>query len=84
MKRSLSETLRAVGRGEQIRVTVRGRAVADLVPATAATGDDGLRALVAAGRVVPASRSRPARAPRLVKSLSSASALVLAERDAER
>jgi prevent-host-death family protein len=83
LKRSLSETLRAVGRGEQIRVTVRGRAVADLVPAGAATGDDRLRELVAAGRVVPPSRSRPARAPRLVKSRKSASALVLAERDAE-
>jgi prevent-host-death family protein len=84
LKRSLSETLRAVGRGEQIRVTVRGRAVADLVPAGAAADDDRLRALVAAGRIVPPSTSRPARAPRLVKSPSSASALVLADRDAER
>jgi prevent-host-death family protein len=84
LKRSLSETLRAVARGEQIRVTVRGRAVADLVPAGAAAGDDRLRGLVAAGRVVPPSRARPARAPRLVKSRRSASALVLADRDAER
>jgi prevent-host-death family protein len=84
LKRSLSETLRAVGRGEQIRVTVRGRAVADLVPAGAAVGDDRLRELVAAGRVVPPGRSRPPRAPRLVKGRSSASALVLADRDAER
>jgi prevent-host-death family protein len=84
LKRTLSETLRAVARGEQIRVTVRGRAVADLVPAGAAAGDDRLRELVAAGRVVPPSMSRPARAPRLVKSRGSASALVLADRDAER
>ena len=84
LKRSLSETLRAVGRGEQIRVTVRGRAVADIVPAGASAGDDRLRELVAAGRVVPPAKARPVRAPRLAKSRGSASAVVLAERDAER
>jgi prevent-host-death family protein len=84
LKRSLSATLRAVARGEQVRVTVRGRAIADIVPAGAAAGDDRLRELVAAGRVVPPSRSRPSRAPRLAKGRGSASALVLAERDAER
>jgi prevent-host-death family protein len=83
LKQSLSETLKAVGRGEQVRVTVRGKAIADIVPAGVAS-DDRLRELVAQGRVVPPSRSRPARAPRLVKSSMSASALVLAERDAER
>jgi prevent-host-death family protein len=84
LKQSLSATLRAVGRGEQIRVTVRGRAVADIVPAGAAAGDDRLRELVAAGRVVPPSRSRPPRAPRLTESRRSASAQVLADRDTER
>jgi prevent-host-death family protein len=84
LKQSLSETLRAVGRGEQIRVTVRGRPVADIVPAGAAAGDDRLRELVAEGRLVPPARTRPARAPRLVRGRGSASALVLAERDAER
>lgn len=83
LKQSLSEALKAVGRGEQIRVTVRGRAVADIVPAGAAGGDR-LRELVAEGRVVPPARSRPARAPRLASSAVSASALVLSERDAER
>ena len=84
LKQSLSETLKAVGRGEQVRVTVRGKAVADIVPAGAADDDDRLRELVAQGRVVPPSRSRPARAPRLAKSTTSASGLVLAERNAER
>ncbi len=84
LKQSLSETLRAVGRGEQVRVTVRGRAVADIVPAGASMGDDRLRELVAAGRVVPPAKTRPVRAPRLAKRRGSASALVLAERDAER
>ena len=83
LKQSLSETLKAVGRGEQVRVTVRGKAVADIVPAGVA-GDDQLRELVAQGRVVPPSRSRPPRAPRLAKGRTSASALVLADRDAER
>lgn len=83
LKRSLSETLQAVGRGEQIRVTVRGRAIADIVPA-GAEGEDPLRELVAEGRVVPPSRSRPTRAPRLVTGHTSATALVLSERDAER
>jgi prevent-host-death family protein len=84
LKQSLSKTLRAVGRGEQVRVTVRGRPVADIVPAGAAAGDDRLRALVAEGRVVPPARARPRRAPNLAKGRRSASSLVLAERDAER
>ncbi len=84
LKRSLSETLRAVGRGEQIRVTVRGRAVADIVPAAASAGNDPLRDLVAEGRVVPPARTRPSRAPALIQGRASASDLVLSEREAER
>ena len=83
LKRSLSETLRAVASGAQVRVTVRGRPVADIVPAAAAAGDDRLRSLVAEGRLTPAARAHPARAPRLARTTRSASALVLAERDAE-
>ncbi|HMH46818.1 MAG TPA: type II toxin-antitoxin system prevent-host-death family antitoxin [Solirubrobacteraceae bacterium] len=84
LKQSLSETLRAVGRGQQVRVTVRGKAVADIVPAGAAASDDRIRELVAEGRVVVPSRARPRRAPRLAKSRRSASSLVLSEREAER
>ncbi|MDQ3849670.1 MAG: type II toxin-antitoxin system prevent-host-death family antitoxin [Actinomycetota bacterium] len=84
LKQSLSETLRAVGRGEQVRVTLRGRPLADIVPAGAAVVDDQLRELVANGRVVPPARARPLRAPNLRKGHRSASSLVLAERDAER
>jgi prevent-host-death family protein len=83
LKETLSETLRAVGRGEQIRVTLRGRPIADIVPAGIAGRDD-LRELVAAGRVVPPSLSRPTRAPRLATAHTSASAVVLSERDAKR
>jgi prevent-host-death family protein len=84
LKQSLSETLRAVGRGQQVRVTVRGKAVADIVPAGASASDDRIRELVAEGRVSVPSRARPRRAPRLVKSRQSASSLVLSEREAER
>ncbi|MEJ7797853.1 MAG: type II toxin-antitoxin system prevent-host-death family antitoxin [Solirubrobacteraceae bacterium] len=84
LKQSLSETLRAVGRGEQVRVTLRGRPLADIVPTGAAVLDDRLRELVASGRVVPPARARPRRAPKLAEARRSAAALVLAERDAER
>jgi prevent-host-death family protein len=84
LKQSLSETLKAVGRGQQVRVTVRGRPVADIVPAGTAPGEDRLRELVSEGRLVVPSRPRPKRAPRPVRSARSASSLVLSERDAER
>ena len=84
LKRSLSETLRAVERGEQVRVTVRGRVIADIVPAGAAVRDDRVRALVADGRLSPPASARPIRAPLLVTSRRSASDLVIGERDAER
>ena len=84
LKLSLSETLRAVSRGQQIRVTMRGRPIADIVPAGASTGDDLLRKLVADGRLAAPTRPRAMKAPRLAKSTGSASSLVLAERDEER
>jgi prevent-host-death family protein len=84
LKATLSEVLRRVSRGEQVRVTVRGRPVADIVPAGASPGDEALRALVARGRVVPPARARPTRPPRLARAGRSASELVLAEREDER
>lgn len=84
LKTTLSQTLRAVARGQQVRVTLRGRPLADIVPAGASAKDDRLRQLVAQGRLAAPARGRPKRAPGLVKSGRSASALVLAERDAER
>ncbi len=84
LKRSLSETLRAVGRGQQVRVTVRGRAVADIVPAGASEADHRLRELVSKGRLALPSGARPTRMPRLARSRRSASSVVLSEREAER
>jgi prevent-host-death family protein len=84
LKARLSEALREVERGGQLRVTVHGRPVADIVPAGAARDDDRLRSLAAAGRLTLPARARPLRAPRLARASRPASALVLADRDAER
>jgi prevent-host-death family protein len=83
LKASLSATLRAVSRGERIRVTVRGRPVADIVPAGAAEGDEDRSRLVAEGRLTPRTRSLPDRPPRPIPADRSATEIVLAERDAE-
>jgi prevent-host-death family protein len=84
LKSSLSSVLRDVDEGEQVRVTVRGRPVADIVPAGGRAGEARLRELVAEGRVTPAARARPTRLPRPLQSKRSATSIVLAERDAER
>ena len=84
LKASLSEILRRARDGERIRVTVRGRAVADIVAPDLHAGDDRLRTLIGDGRLTPAARPRPRRAPRLVRASRSASAFVLDERERER
>jgi prevent-host-death family protein len=84
LKQSLSETLREVAAGQQVRVTVRGRAVADIVPARGSSEPDRLRELVALGRLRPPSRDRPSRPPRLARGRRAASAVVIADRDEER
>ena len=83
LKETLSEVLRAVGRGDHVRVTSRGRPVADIVPAGEVAPDDHLRGLVMQGRLVMPARARPTRAPRLATARKSASAVILAERDLE-
>lgn len=83
LKSSLSSVLHDVEGGEQVRVTVRGRAVADLVPAGRA-GEARLRQLVASGRLTPAARARPTRRPRPLQGKRAASSIVLAERDSGR
>lgn len=84
LKRTLSQTLREVAGGRPVRVTVRGRPVADIVPAGAAPADERLAALVAEGRVTPPARVRPRRPPAPAKAKRTASDLVLEEREAER
>ncbi len=84
LKQSLSRILHAVGRGEQVRVTLRGRPIADIVPAREAEAEDRLRELVAQGRVQLPARAHPRRAPRPAPARRSASGLVLAEREVGR
>jgi prevent-host-death family protein len=84
LKTNLSSVLHEVDEGEQIRVTVRGRPVADIVPLGARRRDERLRKLVAAGRITPAVQARPQRSPRPLSTGRSASAIVLADRDDER
>jgi prevent-host-death family protein len=84
LKATLSDVLRQVAQGERVRVTVRRRPIADILPIGTAGPDERLRELVAQGRLVPPTRARPDRPPRLARAKTSASALVLGERDAER
>lgn len=84
LKTSLSETLRAVHAGEHVRVTRRGRPIADILPAGAPATDPRLRALTESGRLTAPQRPLPADLPPLAAGRSSASAAVLAERDDER
>ena len=84
LKKTLSEVLHRVDAGEPIRVTRRGRPVADIVPATARPGEERLRGLVADGRLALPARKRPARPPRLARAERSATSIVLAEREEAR
>lgn len=84
LKTKLSSVLHRVDEGEQIRVTMRGRPVADIVPTGMRRGGERLRELVAEGRLTPASRPRPTSSPRPLDIGHSASAIILAERDDER
>lgn len=83
LKNDLSRYLQRVRRGEQVRVTVRGEHVADLVPA-APPSDDWRRELILQGRLTPASKPRSPRPSRPVKAKVSPTELVLAEREEDR
>jgi prevent-host-death family protein len=83
LKTHLGAYLRRVAAGETIRVTVRRRPVADLLPAGAHPADP-VRRLIAEGRVSAAPSPLPDAPPRLHRAPAPASAHVLAEREAER
>jgi len=85
LKASLSSVLREVERGEQIRVTVRGRPVADLMPAQApGRYSEEMRKLIAEGKVTPASRPLPLPKAKPRFTGKSASAIIIAEREEGR
>lgn len=80
---TLSATLRSVARGEEVRVTVRGRPVANIVPVRE-DDDERMRRLIAEGRITPATKPMPRHPTPLSPGRRSATAIVLAEREAER
>ncbi len=86
LKNALSAYLRRVSNGEHVRVTLRGRPVADLVPTGRSAAEDHRRRLVADGTLTPASAPKPDRPPKLARPLpgSTPSELVLAEREDDR
>ena len=83
MKANLSSVLRDVEAGEPVRVTSRGRPVADIVPAMAKRGE-ATEKLIAEGRVTPATQPLPMSPPSPRDTGRSASAFILAEREEER
>lgn len=84
LKSRLSEILRAVENGEEVRVTVHGRPVAEIRPTAESEEDRLMRQLIAEGRVTPPSKPLPKKAPPLSRGKGSASAIILAEREEER
>jgi prevent-host-death family protein len=84
LKANLSSVLRRVGEGERVRITRRGRPVAELVPAIPERSE-AMKKLIVEGRVTPASRP-PSEAPPAtpIDTGTSASELILAEREEER
>lgn len=84
MKANLSTVLRRVGKGERVRITRRGRPVADLLPPETDPAEAEMRKLIAEGRVTPASKPLDRNPPPPIDAGGSASALILAEREEDR
>lgn len=91
LKEKLGGVLRGVEGGERVRVTRRGRPVADIVPTESPKANPGARELgetmkrlIAEGRVTPAAGSIPKDPPPPRKTGRSASAIILAEREEGR
>jgi len=83
LKAQLSNVLRDVEEGESVRVTSRGRPVAEIVPVLPEPSE-ATKKLIAEGRVTPASRPLPKNPPPPRNTGRSASAFILAEREEER
>ncbi len=85
LRDGLSSYLRRVARGEHVRITSRGKPVADLIPAQPASPDDPkLLQLEAEGKITLSRLPRPERSPAPSKAARSASQYVLDERASER
>lgn len=84
MATQLKSVLREVENGETVRITADGRPVADIAP-TMPKRSEAMKKLIAEGKVTP--RLRPpseAPPPEPRDTGRSASAIILAEREAER
>lgn len=82
MKAKLSSVLKRVEHGERVRVTRRGRPVADIVPPESA--EERWERMVAEGRITPGRRPLPRNPPPPIETDGSASELILAEREEDR
>ncbi|MFI5025400.1 MAG: type II toxin-antitoxin system Phd/YefM family antitoxin [Solirubrobacterales bacterium] len=82
LKAKLSGVLKRVEKGERVRVTRRGRPVADIVPAE--TPEERWGRMVAEGRITPGKRPLPKNPPPPIKTDRPASELILAEREEDR
>lgn len=84
LKANLSSVLRRVGNGERVRITRRGRYVADLLPPETDPAEAQMRKLIAEGKVTPPSKPLDRNPPPPINTGTSASALILAEREEDR
>jgi prevent-host-death family protein len=84
LRANLSSVLRRVGEGERVRITRRGRRIADLLPPDSDPAEAQMRKLIAEGRVTPASAPLDRNPPPPIDTGTSASALILAEREEDR
>jgi prevent-host-death family protein len=91
LRMRLGSVIKRVEKGERVRVTRRGRYVADLLPPETDPlppetdpAEMQMRKLIAEGKVTPASGSIPKNPPPPRKTGRSASAIILAEREEER
>ncbi|CAN5546328.1 hypothetical protein BH20ACT18_BH20ACT18_01170 [soil metagenome] len=82
LKSHLSLYLDLAARGEQVRVTRRGRPLADILPTGAP--DDKLRRLAAEGRVTLPTKPKPTRPPARQRLERNATRIVLEGREEDR
>lgn len=84
LRMKLGSAIKRVEDGERVRVTRRGRYVADLLPPETDPAEMQMRKLIAEGRVTPASKPLDRNPPPPRKTGRSASAIILAEREEDR
>lgn len=85
LKSQLSESIRAVESGETLRITNRGRTVAELVPPAGRSTETHFHRLVSQGKLIPAALPHgPAPKPLSPLPGRSASEAVIDDRESER